>query len=719
MEQTTDRIRTILRGPQAEIERCYRCAPDNPLLHISLIVRGRNAVADLREPRFPYVKFAEDFLSVIEGDERDLFFDGAELGQGRELPCWRVFFRPGHRDGVLLATRSKRMMSHIQIWPRIEKALECRPHVMCNYTSDYNLFNRPLPIAPGTRYEMEFEIGPWRATKHEQLLDAAKLREPVQLRKPSRPRKRGVVALHGKVFAAVDLAPKRAIAQGHTPDKWMVTDEASSRHDRVLFANGGCRPPLLSVAPKLKGLHHIHVGIGTGCRAFVKLSKETFPRYRFVGGNSDFFLPFELHLGSRHKPGEVDCGVADMSGQTVTFGVPHTQQIASMLDYIRFEPLTDAQAKAHRARSARKTAIPLTGFADTYDIGYFWGDAVDPNTLPYRANLWAHAQAGFDRVFWRIDGEATDFPTKTGTLRPISCWAHNAYEPHAKAYSLMLHRHDLLRAAVDTGREHGVDVWGWMRFNSYFSGVRSEFYHRHPEFRDHSESGHLLDFRLSLVFEEVRRHKINILVEAAEYGLTGLSLGFLRHPPILCYHPVLVESYRQKHGVEPPRDLTADFFQHLTTLPESTPEHERWYRHRAEHVTRFGRELRAALAARGLRHVKVSIWVRPQHCLFDGVDIEAWLDEKLCDEVVAGPYAGDMKLLIPKPQWKQRVQSCVPLIGGINVASLAFKTSATIAKTECDRFIREGYDGICTYESNDAVVMPEMIELYQSLRLTR
>jgi hypothetical protein len=102
--------------------------------------------------------------------------------------------------------------------------------------------------------------------------------------------------------------------------------------------------------------------------------------------------------------------------------------------------------------------------------------------------------------------------------------------------------------------------------------------------------------------------------------------------------------------------------------------------------------------------------------LFDGVDIEAWLNEKLCDEVVAGPYDGDVKLMIPTAAWKKRVQSCVPLIGGINVASIAFKTSATVAKAECKRFIREGYDGICTYESNDAVVMPEMIELYQSLR---
>ncbi|MBI4027482.1 MAG: hypothetical protein HY360_21025 [Verrucomicrobia bacterium] len=249
-----------------------------------------------------------------------------------------------------------------------------------------------------------------------------------------------------------------------------------------------------------------------------------------------------------------------------------------------------------------------------------------------------------------------------------------------------------------------------------YKADNSEFFHRYPEFYDHSESGHVLDFRLSLAFEEVRRHKINILVEAAGYGLTGLSLGFLRHPPTLCYHPALAASYKKKYGVELPRDMTPDFFAHLNTLPESTPEHERWYRHRAEHLTRFGRELRAALAARGMGHVKVSIWVRPQHCLFDGIDLNAWLDEKLCDEVVAGPYAGDMKLLVPTPEWKQRVQSCVPLIGGINVISPAVETSAKAVKAECARLIREGYDGICTYECNDAVVMPEMIKLYHSLR---
>src|SRR5205085_1693624 len=141
--------------------------------------------------------------------------------------------------------------------------------------------------------------------------------------------------------------------------------------------------------PALKGLHHIYVGVGTGCRASVKLSGEPFPRYRYHAGNGDFFYPWKLHLGAKHAPGELDFGAAEMDGQSVTFGVPHTQLVPSMLDYIRFERLTAGQTKRRRARRRAKPAIPLSGFADTYDIGYVWADAVDPNTLVYRANVWA------------------------------------------------------------------------------------------------------------------------------------------------------------------------------------------------------------------------------------------------------------------------------------------------------------------------------------------
>jgi hypothetical protein len=563
---------------------------------------------------------------------------------------------------------------------------------------------------------MSLELGPWRQRDHQRLLAAARLREPVQVGEAQRRRRRSALRLKGHVFTAASLVRARAVGDGTQMNRWMVTSEAATRSPQALFANSGYRPQAITFDPGLKGVHRIMLGVGTGFRAFVKLSDERHRRYRYDAGNQRYWLPWAAHLQAGGRPREIDFGIADLTGQAVSFGVPYTSQGAGLLDYIRFVPLTASQVKSRTAMLRHKPALPLTGFADTYDIGCLWGDQAKPDTEPYRANLWAHAQAGFERVFWRIDGECSDFPTSSGTLRPISCWAHGTYEPYAKVYSVMLHRHDLLRAAVREARRQGLALWGWMRFNSYFSGVRSAFFLKHPDYRDVGERGNVLDFRLNLAEPAVRRHKINILADAAAYGLPGLSLGFLRHPPVICYPPQRVASYRATFGVEPPRDLTPDYFQHLNTLPESTPEHERWYRHRAEVMTQFGRELRAELAARKLGHVKISIWVRPNHCLFDGIDLDRWLDEGLCDEVVAGPYAGDAKLLIASPAWRRRVQARVPLVGGINPIGWGMEQDHGVRR-DVRRYLRQGYDGLCTYECNDAVNMPHMIELYERLRL--
>lgn len=709
-------IHSVLISPHLKITRRFRCEPDHPLLTIDLLIEAGRKKATLADVRLPQIMLADDFLSVIEGDERDLYFDGAELGSGRQLPCWRVFFHKGHRHGLLLATRSKRMMGHIQIWPRTERCLECRPHLLCNYSSDYNTYNAPVTLERGQQMTMTLEVGPWQQRHHDGLLLAAKLNEPHVVGRPATARRRRPMGLPGKVFSAVDIAPSHAIGEGNQRDRWMIAAEAATRFPHALFANSGYRPPMLKFKPALRGLHRIFVGVGTSYRACLKLSGEPHLRYRHLPCNAPNLLPWRLQLNGTGKPTEADFGIADMTAQTVSLGMPYCSQGHGTLDYIRFVPLGKDEARTFRAAARRKPTLPLTGFADTYDIGCMWGDAADPSTDPYRAIIWAHAQAGFDRVFWRIDGECSDFPTKHGTLRPISCWAHNAYEPFAKAYSLMLHRHDLLKAAVEAGKQHGVAIWGWMRMNSYLSGARSRFFLEHPPFHDHGERGNVLDFRLNFARPEVRRHKINILVDAASYGLPGLSLGFLRHPPIICYPPDLVESYRRTYRTEPPRDITPDYWAHLNTLPESTSEYDRWYRHRAHAITLFGRELRAALAARKLGHVKISIWVRPNHCLFDGIDLDAWLDESLCDEVVAGPYAGDPKLLRAHASWRRKVQARVPLIGGIMPIGGSDWPEARVA-TDIRRFIKQKWDGLCTYECNDAVNMQDMIRQYEQLRL--
>jgi hypothetical protein len=360
---------------------------------------------------------------------------------------------------------------------------------------------------------------------------------------------------------------------------------------------------------------------------------------------------------------------------------------------------------------SRPQRTTLAGFADTYDIGYVYADSLKPTPETFRASLWAHKRAGFRRIYWRIHGECADFPTKVGTMRPMIGRAHNVFEPAAKAYALALQRFDLLKVALDAAREFDIELYGWMRFNGYMSETWPKFFKQHlDEFADVSELGQRWKHKMCFALPAVRAYVISILVEAVAYGLAGLSLGFLRHPPISMFHPVMVRGYKRKYGKLPPRDWHNRDCAALRSLPRQSPEHERWYRFRAGYMTEFGRELRAALCAKNLTSTKISIWVRANHCLFDGLDIEAWINEGLCDEVVADNYVGSpIELCEPSPSWKRMVQAKVPLLRGVGF-------DLEYARANARRIIHEGYDGISTYESNDAVNHEGFVAFYNSLR---
>jgi hypothetical protein len=249
-----------------------------------------------------------------------------------------------------------------------------------------------------------------------------------------------------------------------------------------------------------------------------------------------------------------------------------------------------------------------------------------------------------------------------------------------------------------------------MRFNSYMGNVQSEFYTKNPQFWEEGEYGGK-GRKLCLAWPQVRKHKIDILVEAAGYGLDGLNLGFLRHPPVLQYAEILRKGYEERYGVPPPRNLKHPDAHYTKSLPPTDDAHVRWWKYRAEFLTQFGRELRAALREKNLGHVKIAIWVRPNHCLFDGIDMEAWLNESLCDEVISDFYAGvrRMDLYWDRPEWKRMVQAKARLIRGVPM-------NAEETRELLPRILREGYDGICTYESDLTVLDREFIELYRSLR---
>jgi hypothetical protein len=703
----------VIANDDIEILRRFELADDSPLLKVHYEVRAVRAGVALAKPlAFPEIGFAGDFVNPFE-DEEDLYFDGEELGDGRELPPWRVFFRQGHQAGLMAATRCKRDMSRFQI---LDRSFAIKPHILAAYTTDFTRTQSPLvfPASGDAVYQADFEIGPWRRSDHEAIVRAAGLNTPDDRRNPPMT---GAppAARKGIVFRGVDFAPAAAVSERYDPGKWLAAAMPNCTGGRALFCGCTTQPPSITLAPKLSGIYRVYAGIGNGNGILAKFSADPMPLCRLPRlktESEDAFPeinPFLLRLSGEARTRELFLKTARMDGQSLELHRFPNSYAATVLDYVRFESLTADEAVAWEREEAAEPVVELSGFNDIPDIAWLT-HPVNPDVTMYAANLWAHADCKVRKVYWRIDGQCSDYASKVNTMRPVSAKVHHQFSPQCKGYGRALRKTDMLKLAVEASRAYGLKLYGWMRFNNYSGNVQSEFFVKHPEYHEANDKGWPLK-KLCLAHEAVRRHKIDILCEAAAYGLEGVNLGFLRHPPVLHYAPILVDGFRVRHGVPPPAEPDKTVANHVQTHPEEDEVRLNWYRYRAQYLTLFGRELRAAFRQKGLGAVKVSIWVRHDRCLYDGIDLDAWLEEGLCDEVVA---AGSRHIygatLVPPAEWCRKVRAHVPLIHGISAYDLEGARALTQAA------LRDGCDGLCTYESDFAVTDDAFVDFYRTLR---
>jgi hypothetical protein len=128
---------------------------------------------------------------------------------------------------------------------------------------------------------------------------------------------------------------------------------------------------------------------------------------------------------------------------------------------------------------------------------------------------------------------------------------------------------------------------------------------------------------LSYAYPEVRAFRLSIIREAAGYGVDGIHLNFLRHPPFFGYDPPLVAAFRKKYGAEPEKG------------------DERWYRLRADIMTGFVRQIRKALDEIGAqtgRRLSLSASMEYRNYVHQGLDVERWVQEGLVDLISPGVH---------------------------------------------------------------------------------
>jgi hypothetical protein len=721
-------------SPHLRVEKRFTLYPGLPFVRVryrveTTGVEGRGPGLSLGLPAIRFHDVLADPFDLKE----DTADDGQDLGGGLALPAWRIFADPGGEYGLVVFAAERQTMSRLQV---TERGCAFRPSYYLAYSTEV-VTTRELRLGLkdhnyGPVDEVDWFLGAYRRATLPEL--RRRIAGFHARRRPAR-RRAGPYARLGQalevsaaagayVLPPVDALPRvwptpppprraaialpsgegqvvlgaEALAERARAARWQVVQSADVPGGWALLARPGSGAAALRIEPRLGGSHDVWAGLAGGVGLKVRLDGDPYWTYLTADPQADaqHWRPLESVCRGAVE-GRIRRAIMDGRGLEVA---PHPNvQGLTVLTHVRFAP---APAPGPAPALARRRRF-VAGLADTPDVSYELA-ADSFHEEAWRESLWQHAAHGIDTVYWRVDGQCSDFHTKVGTVRYSVPRTHALYSPISRYYGLALERLDPLRLAVEESRRRGVRLFGWMRANNYSGNAVARFFVEHPEWHEEREDGGPAP-QLCFAYPEVRAHKAAILREAAAYGLNGLLIDTLRHPPMVGYAPVVVAAFRERYGEDPPRAPEARLPLERTEN-RSGARWERWFRFRAEYFTQFVRDLRAGLAVDGRGRLPLHVRVAPQRFLHDGADLEALLDEGLVDGVVANRYrteALDYERLFPVVR------------GRVPVCAVCDPLRNDPIELLHDLWCDERLAGVGLYESEWSVHVPEHREALLAL----
>ncbi len=342
----------------------------------------------------------------------------------------------------------------------------------------------------------------------------------------------------------------------------------------------------------------------------------------------------------------------------------------------------------------------------------------------------AHRECGITHLVWELGRSVltyhSDVPGAT------SCGVGGHFDEHYEslpaqhqAEMRMYHERCQLRAALTYGKPRGCTIYGRLCMNRHYSPGgphRSRLAEEHPQWCEVQKDGWLDVTRLCYAIPEYRHERVAILKEAAMIGCDGLFLDFLRQPPMLRYHPALVNPYRERTGKDPRTISLADKERFLD-----------WCRFRAEFVTSLLRELKAVLdPIRQQYDRRIPVQVRVPNDGFEanliaGLDVITWMKDRLVDELalselhwMPGYYDwGDRPYIELGREHRVPVygsSNCLPMqrgswSGKVNPRGV----NPLVLARRALKSLEDGAQGICLYQSDTGVWWPGVPEAIRAM----
>ncbi len=447
---------------------------------------------------------------------------------------------------------------------------------------------------------------------------------------------------------------------------------SGARSGQVLFAGHHQCVPVLTFRPGVVGRYAIHLCLvgkrafswpkagrsyeHDGFGAFVRLAGE--PTYTTLITERNELALEEVYFRTVDLRHDAALEIANFTLNTGLIAVK----------------LVPAASGAPSPSSRR--LIGILDFADDVDLCH-------PRTLAARAAVGRHADLGFDTIMWKAsNGSTCEYRTAIGQQRE-----------DATPIAQLMREFDPLRQAADEARRLGVQLYAWsrlMRDPNFKTGQAppTAFHAAHPHMmqlhRDGRES-----WQLSFAFAEVRHYLVSVMDEMASFGVHGLFIDLLRHPPVVRFDQPLVDAYREQHGIDP------------RTLPGDGTEH--WLRFRCQPFTQFLRELRLALDQRPGRRFPLTVRVmdQPWRNLQAGCDVDAWIEQRLVDGIIVAPH---LPLGDNYPERLDLRPFVAPALGQVSVFGQVWRQSSSmLAEALAADLYAQGAAGVALYESNLAV----------------
>lgn len=456
---------------------------------------------------------------------------------------------------------------------------------------------------------------------------------------------------------------------------WAMADYYwGARNHRILFARKGQQAPVLTFRPAVTGRYAIYV-CAFGKRAYNGRIDDKLDAFGvFVKlGTEACFTPLMTERG--------ETSFEELYFKTADLNTDSTIELGqfSMTSYVTSIKLVPESAKAvPRTPRPRGKVIGILDFADDVPFAH-------PRDKAAACAVRRHADMGFDMVMWKAgNGTICEYHTNVGVRRADD-----------NPVAVLMGEFDPLRQAADEAHRAGIAIYGWSRLlrdPNTQDGVAppTPFHAEHPHMVQRYADGRP-SWRLSFAYPEARRYMIDMFCEMAGYGLDGVFLDVLRHPPVVAYDQPIVDAFIAQTGIDP------------RLLPGEGSE--QWLRFRCEPFTQFLRELRSALnAGNGGRRYPLIVRTvdMPWKNMVIGCDVSRWLAEGILDGIIFAPHcpSGDNY-----PEHMDLTTYVHQSSGKTGIFGQVWRNSSAVqAEIMAADLYAQGVNGVCLYESNLAVM---------------